>query len=285
MPVADGEVGELVIGGVGLARYLDPAKDAEKYAPMPSRSGWDRAYRSGDLVRLEPEGLFFQGRADDQVKVGGRRIELGEVDSALQYLPGVSGGGGRGAQDRQRQPDARRAMSRSADPDFDRQTPPAPRSADSLPAALVPAARSSTTCPPAPRARSTATRCPGRCPARTPQDDEPASAARAAWLAEQWRAVLGAQVDGPDADFFELGGGSLAAAQLVSALRARYPQLTVAELYDHPRLGSLAGFLDELDPADRRPTARERRSRPRCHAGGADRCCRCRCPSSPGCGG
>ena len=55
-PVAEGEVGELIIGGVGLARYLDPAKDAEKYAPMPSL-GWDRAYRCGDLVRFEAEGL------------------------------------------------------------------------------------------------------------------------------------------------------------------------------------------------------------------------------------
>lgn len=91
MPVAIGEVGELVIGGVGLARYLDPEKDAEKYAPMPTL-GWNRAYRSGDLVRLEADGLYFQGRADDQVKVGGRRIELGEVDNALVHLPGVSGG-------------------------------------------------------------------------------------------------------------------------------------------------------------------------------------------------
>ena len=87
--MAEGEVGELIIGGVGLARYLDPAKDAEKYAPMPTL-GWDRAYRSGDLVRLDPAGLLFQGRADDQVKVGGRRIELGEVESALQALSAVS---------------------------------------------------------------------------------------------------------------------------------------------------------------------------------------------------
>ena len=86
-----GEVGELVIGGVGLARYLDADKDAEKYAPMPTL-GWTRAYRSGDLVRLETDGLYFRGRADDQVKVGGRRIELGEVDAALVHLPGVSGG-------------------------------------------------------------------------------------------------------------------------------------------------------------------------------------------------
>ena len=90
-PVSYGEVGELVIGGVGLARYLDKDKDAEKYAPMPTL-GWQRAYRSGDLVRLEPDGLYFCGRSDDQVKVGGRRIELGEVDSALVHLPGVSGG-------------------------------------------------------------------------------------------------------------------------------------------------------------------------------------------------
>ena len=60
--------------------YLDPDKDAEKYAPMPTL-GWNRAYRSGDLVRLEPDGLIFCGRADDQVKLGGRRIELGEVDA------------------------------------------------------------------------------------------------------------------------------------------------------------------------------------------------------------
>ena len=61
--------------------------------------------------------------------------------------------------------------------------------------------------------------------------------------------MLAAPIDGPEADFFALGGGSLSAAQLVAALRARYPQVTVADLYDHPRLGSLAGYLDELDPA------------------------------------
>src|ERR1700740_3597486 len=48
-PLAEGETAKLIIGGVGLARYLDPVKDAEKYAPMPTL-GWPRAYRSGDLV-------------------------------------------------------------------------------------------------------------------------------------------------------------------------------------------------------------------------------------------
>src|SRR3954469_18642459 len=87
-PVGPGEEGELIIGGVGLARYLDPAKDAEKYAPMPTL-GWERAYRSGDLVRNDPEGLVFAGRSDDQIKLGGRRIELGELDDQLLRLPGV----------------------------------------------------------------------------------------------------------------------------------------------------------------------------------------------------
>src|SRR4029078_10723314 len=54
--------------------------------------GGDRAPPAADLAGLEPDGLIFCGRADDQVKVGGRRIELGEVDSALVNLPGVSGG-------------------------------------------------------------------------------------------------------------------------------------------------------------------------------------------------
>lgn len=61
VPVAEGQTGELIIGGVGLARYLDPGKDAEKYAPLDTL-GWDRAYRSGDLVRYEAEGLIFVGR-------------------------------------------------------------------------------------------------------------------------------------------------------------------------------------------------------------------------------
>ena len=87
-PVDGGQVGELVIGGVGTGRYLDPAQDAARFGPVPAL-GWDRAYRSGDLVRAEPEGLTFVGRADGQVKIRGCRIELAEIESALLRLPGV----------------------------------------------------------------------------------------------------------------------------------------------------------------------------------------------------
>ena len=244
-PVRYGEVGELVIGGVGLARYLDPEKDAEKYAPIPTM-GWDRAYRSGDLVRLEPGGLFFQGRADDQVKVGGRRIELGEVDSALVHLPGVSGGAAA----------VRRTASgtpllvgyiASADPSFDLAAAHT-RLAETLPAALVPRLVLVDELPTRTSGKVDRDALPWPPPGEEVGDQAPDLGGTMGWLAGLWRDVLGAVVDGPEADFFALGGGSLSAAQLVAALRQRYPQVTVAELYDHPRLGSLAGFLDELNP-------------------------------------
>ncbi|MYR55679.1 AMP-binding protein, partial [Streptomyces sp. SID625] len=87
-PVAYGQEGELVIAGAGTGRYLDPVKDAERFRPCPAL-GAPRAYHSGDLVRADPEGLVFVGRADDQVKLGGRRVELGEIDAALLALPAV----------------------------------------------------------------------------------------------------------------------------------------------------------------------------------------------------
>jgi non-ribosomal peptide synthetase-like protein len=87
-PLPWGEVGELVIGGVGLARYLDADQDARRFGPLPAL-GWDRAYRSGDLVRGEPDGLVYVGRADAQVKIRGYRIELGEIESVLLQIPGV----------------------------------------------------------------------------------------------------------------------------------------------------------------------------------------------------
>lgn len=244
-PVAIGGTGELVIGGVGLARYLDPDKDAEKYAAMPALA-WSRAYRSGDLVRLEPEGLYFVGRADDQVKVGGRRIELGEVDSALVNLPGVSGGAAA----------VRRTASgtpllvgyiASADPAFDLAKARVAL-AESLPAALVPRLVLVDELPTRTSGKVDRNALPWPPPGEPDDADSPDLGGTMGWLATLWRNVLAAPIDGPEADFFALGGGSLSAAQLVAALRQRYPQVTVADLYDHPRLGSLAGYLDDLTP-------------------------------------
>lgn len=249
VPVADGEIGELVIGGVGLARYLDPAKDAEKYAPMPTL-GWERAYRSGDLVGLDTAGLLFQGRADDQVKIGGRRIELGEVDNALQNLPGVSG-----AAAAVRKTPAGTAILvgylASTDPAFDLDVARDLLS-EQLPAALVPRLALVDELPTRTSGKVDRNALPWPLPGSGTAEDPagPGLDGTAAWLSGLWASILGARITGPDDDFFEMGGGSLTAAQLVTAVRERFPEMTVAQLYDHPRLGSLAGFLDELSPAE-----------------------------------
>lgn len=259
-PVSYGDIGELVIGGVGLARYLDKDKDTEKYAAMPTL-GWRRAYRSGDRVRLERDGLYFCGRTDDQVKVGGRRIELGEVDSALVHLPGVSGGAAAVRRTAGGTPVLVGYLV-SADPSFDI-VEARIRLTEQLPAALVPRLVRVDELPTRTSGKVDRDALPWPPPdAADGGDPETPHLGTTAWLAGLWRDLLGAGLgdpDGPEADFFALGGGSLAAAQLVAALRHRYPQVTVADLYDHPRLGSLAGFLDELEPP---PEVAERVIRP-----------------------
>jgi non-ribosomal peptide synthetase-like protein len=87
--VSWGEEGELVIGGAGLARYLDQGKDAVAFRPLETL-GWKRAYRTGDLVRADPEGLVYLGRADAQLKIRGYRVEPGEIENVLMRLPGIA---------------------------------------------------------------------------------------------------------------------------------------------------------------------------------------------------
>jgi non-ribosomal peptide synthetase-like protein len=237
-PVGAGEIGELIIAGVGLARYLDPDKDREKYAPMPA-FGWERAYRSGDLVRYEAEGLIFMGRADEQVKLGGRRIELGEIDAALQALPHVAGAAA--AVKTTAAGNQILVGYLAADAELDLMSA-REHLAASLPAPLIPLLTVVDSLPtktsgkvdrhalPWPLTGSGAADADA-APLNLPED--------AAWVAGQWSAVLGSPVTSLDADFFAYGGGSLSAAQLVSALRVRYPTITVADIYATPRIGAL----------------------------------------------
>ena len=246
--VVEGDIGELIIGGVGLARYLDAAKDAEKYAPHP-QLGWHRAYRSGDLVRFDRAGLVFAGRADDQVKLGGRRIELGDVDAALNALVGVAGG----AAVVQTTPAGNHVLVGYVAPTdvsapFDRKAAIA-RLREELPAALVPLLAIVDALPTRTSGKVDRAALPWPLPASLLADEAEVLSPTAAWLAEAWASILGVPVTGPADDFFAQGGGSLSAAQFVSAVRVRHPETTVADLYDHPRIGSLAEELDARTPA------------------------------------
>ncbi|MGW7573414.1 Pls/PosA family non-ribosomal peptide synthetase [Streptomyces sp. NPDC054765] len=250
-PVAMGGIGRLVIGGAGLARYLDAGKDAEKYAPLESL-GWHRAYRSGDLVRAEPDGLVFLGRDDEQIKLGGRRIELGEVDAALLALPGVAGAA------------AAVRTARGGTPllvgyvvlqdGWDR-TKAVERLRAQLPAALVPLLAPVDTLP---------TRTSGKVdraalPWPLPRTAGPGHGAAGpgerlngteAWLAGQWYEILGVPVTDARDDFFAIGGGSLAAARLTTLLRDRYPATAVRDVYQHPTLRKLARLLERSAQAE-----------------------------------
>jgi non-ribosomal peptide synthetase-like protein len=290
-PVALGEPGELVIGGVGLARYLDPDKDAEKYAPLPAL-GWQRAYRSGDLVRAEAGGLLFLGRADEQIKLGGRRIELGEVDAALQALPGVAAAAAAVRTARSGNqllvgyvvPVADSALDEDAATRADSDNPgldntgldnPAPdntgldntrfdqaeavrRLREALPAALVPLLAVVEALPTRTSGKVDRAALPWPLPGFEPsRGTGTGPAARLteteAWLAELWSELLGLPPAAASEDFFASGGGSLTAAQLVARIRTRHPGVSVADLYQHTTLGGMAALLERpvADGTDR----------------------------------
>ncbi|MFE6820194.1 Pls/PosA family non-ribosomal peptide synthetase, partial [Streptomyces sp. NPDC057675] len=240
-PVPMGGSGQLVIGGVGLARYLDPEKDAEKYAPLESL-GWERAYRSGDLVRAEPEGLVFLGRGDEQIKLGGRRIELGEVDSALQGLPGVAGAA---AAVRTARSGNQLLVGYLVTQEGWDHAAAVERLRAELPAALVPLLAPVAELPTRTSGKVDRDALPWPLPDLETTGPAEQLYGTEAWLAEQWSETLGVAVTGAADDFFAIGGSSLAAAQLTTRLRTRYPSAAVVDIYQQPTLRKLARRLEK----------------------------------------
>ncbi|WP_327412329.1 amino acid adenylation domain-containing protein [Streptomyces sp. NBC_01233] len=93
-PVRDGEVGELHLGGVGVARgYAGrPGHTADRFRPDPAGPAGARMYRTGDLARRRPDGtLEYLGRSDRQIKIRGYRVDPAEIEGALLTHPAVTG--------------------------------------------------------------------------------------------------------------------------------------------------------------------------------------------------
>ena len=253
-PVPFGERGELVIGGAGLGRYLDPDLDVERFAPLATL-GWERAYRTGDIVCELIDGFEFVGRRDEQVKVAGRRLELGEIDAQLRAVAGVTAAAAAVHKSASGNTVLVGYVTGEVDPSLVRA-----RLAERLPDGIVPLivlldslplassgkiSRNALPWPPPPGGVTSAQGAPAQRAA-----DAGTLTGTAAWLAGRWADQLGVEPATLDSDFFELGGTSLAAAKLVSVIRGRFPAAAVADLYNHRRLGELAAYLDRLGGVD-----------------------------------
>ncbi|MBW8765735.1 MAG: amino acid adenylation domain-containing protein, partial [Geodermatophilales bacterium] len=255
-PVPVGVPGELLLGGVGLARgYLRrPELTAERFVPNPFGEAGSRLYRTGDLARWRASGVLeCLGRIDHQVKVRGFRIELGEVEAALARHPDVAAAvvvareeasGERrlagyvvpreaaGGESLTR--DLRALLRRSLP---EHMVPTAWVQLAALP--LTPNGKVDRKALPAPERAGTEA---GAFTApRTPAEEV---------LAGIWEQVLGRDAVGAHDNFFDLGGHSLLATQVVSRVRESFGvELPLRQVFETPALEGLARAVEELRAA------------------------------------
>ncbi|MEW2293073.1 non-ribosomal peptide synthetase [Streptomyces sp. NPDC006743] len=216
--VATGDVGELHVAGRQLARgYLGRAElTDERFVPDPFAADGSRMYRTGDLVRERPDGdLEYFGRADEQLKISGYRIEPGEIEAVLRGHAGVADCAvvavGRA--------DARRLVAYlvpgpGASPDV---STPARYAAEKLPPYMVPSAF--VTVPALPLSPSGKL---DRAALPEPPAQEAAPGARSpaeTALCELLAQALGVPGIDADADFVASGGSSITALKLVAGAR------------------------------------------------------------------
>jgi natural product biosynthesis luciferase-like monooxygenase protein len=246
-PVPDGTPGELWIGGEGVAAGYFRRDDltAERFRPDPF-AGRGRMYRTGDLVRRRADGrLDFLGRADHQVKIRGHRIELGEVEAALEALPGVRQAV---AIPREDVPgDVRLVAYVTHDGPVDEAALRA-RLADTLPEVMVPAHVVPLEAFPLTPNRKVDRKALPAPAARAAVPDTDFAAAEDSVeeaIASVWARVLGVGRVGRSDNFFALGGHSLLAVQAHRELKAalKSDRLAITDIFRFPVLSSLADHI------------------------------------------
>ncbi|TCP57971.1 amino acid adenylation domain-containing protein [Tumebacillus sp. BK434] len=252
-PVPALALGELHIGGAGLARgyHNRPDLTAEKFVTHPE-SG-ERLYKTGDLARFLPDGtLEYAGRLDHQVKIRGFRIELGEIEAVLKEHPDVRDAV---VTAREEHGDQRliayliAAAAPNADlrgfvkqklPEY--MVPAAFVLLDAFP--LLPNGKVDLKSLPAPTLGQTTSATPYIAPA-TPTEEK---------LAALWSDVLGVERIGTADNFFERGGHSLMAMQIVTRVRRQFSvELPVARLFETPTIAQLAAVIDASGTAPAKP--------------------------------
>jgi amino acid adenylation domain-containing protein len=242
-----GAVGELYIGGDGLARgYLDrPGLTAERFVACPLADAGARMYRTGDLARWRPDGqLEFLGRSDDQVKLRGFRIELGEVEATLTRDPSVRQAAATVREDR---PGDRRLVAyvvgHEGGPDVD---PAAARrrAAAALPDYMVPSlVVPLSTLPLTPSGKLDRRALPVPDYAAEATDTTPRTADEAV-LCDLFAELLGVPSVGVTDGFFALGGHSLVVARLVNRIHDAFGVLVpMGVVFQRPTAAALAEYL------------------------------------------
>jgi amino acid adenylation domain-containing protein len=241
-----GAIGELYIGGVGVADgYLErPALTADRFVPDPyGASPGGRIYRTGDLVRLRLDGaLEYHGRIDHQIKLRGIRIEPGEIERAVLELPGIDrcvvvarpGAGGA---------DVLVAYVVPAPPAVPTAAEVEAALANTLPRTLVPTvvlldALPLTASGKVDRNALPDFRGPGGADSPPTNDTERA-------LAALWTDILGIAEPPVNRDFFDLGGYSLATVRLAFGIERDFGvELALADLLQAQTIVAQAELVD-----------------------------------------
>jgi acyl-coenzyme A synthetase/AMP-(fatty) acid ligase/acyl carrier protein len=252
-PVPTGVVGELHVGGPGLARgYLNhPDLTAAKFIPDPfSADPGARLYKTGDLARYLLDGnIEFLGRGDFQVKVRGFRVELEEIETVLASHPNVRHAV---VLAREEAPGDKRLVAYVVP-----REEPAPTAAElhravkeRLPAYMVPSSFVTLDALPlTPNGKIDRKALPAPDTGRAEDEDtyvEPSTEVELL-LAEIWSEVLGVEKIGVNDNFFESGGHSLLATQVIARVRKTFQvEVPLRSIFESPTIAELAVTVEEI---------------------------------------